>query len=79
MHEIVPCDALMLDRQIVREVSQALLADHDLDDDLFARAQAELGNGVLSEVITLIGYYELLAMSLRVWRTPLPEGTRREF
>ena len=42
--------------------------------ELFARGEAEFGPGGLSELITLVGYYELLALSLRVWRTPLPPG-----
>jgi hypothetical protein len=25
------------------------------------------------ELITLTGYYDLLALALRVWRTPLPD------
>jgi 4-carboxymuconolactone decarboxylase len=64
---------------VVREVAVALLRDGDLGDELFAAAQAELGSALLAELITLVGYYELLATSMRVWRTPLPAGVAEVF
>jgi hypothetical protein len=51
----------------------------DLDDELFDQAQTQFGPGGLSELLTLVGYYELLALSLRVWRTPLPDGAEGVF
>jgi alkylhydroperoxidase/carboxymuconolactone decarboxylase family protein YurZ len=59
---------------IVRQVTRTLLSARDLDDDLFNRTEADLGPAQLNELITLVGYYDLLALSLRVWRTPLPAG-----
>lgn len=49
-----------------------LLETRDLSDSVFARASEELGHALLFEVVTLVGYYELLDLSMRVWRTPLP-------
>ncbi len=60
-------------------VARALTADGDLDDELFAQAEHELGTALLNDVITLVGYYDLLALSLRVWRTPLPPGVESAF
>jgi hypothetical protein len=31
------------------------------------------------DLIALVGYYDLLALSLRVWRTPLPDGAEAPF
>lgn len=65
--------------QLIRRVVQALLNARDVDDALFAQAQAEFGERGLMEVVALVGYYELLALSLRVWRTPLPGGAALAF
>jgi 4-carboxymuconolactone decarboxylase len=62
------------DESIARAVSQAVVADGDLSDELFGRAEAQLGTATLADLLTLVGYYTLVATSLRVWRTPLPPG-----
>jgi len=51
-----------------------LLSTGDLDDDAWAAAHAVLGDAGLVELTTLVGYYELLARQLRVFRVPLPDG-----
>lgn len=53
---------------------RALVTRADLDDEEFAAAIGALGIEQLAELVTLVGYYDLLALSLRVWRTPLPSG-----
>lgn len=58
----------------LRKVVRALVAERDLDDELYARALADLGAERLYELLVLVGYYDTLALSLRVFRTPLPEG-----
>lgn len=55
-------------------VVHALLASRDLDDECFAAARDHLDERALMELITLVGYYELLSLQLTVWRTPLPNG-----
>lgn len=60
------------EESLVRELARTLLRERDLDDAAFARAEQALGTRVLMELIALVGYYDLLALSLRVWRTPLP-------
>ena len=52
----------------------ALLRDRDLSDDLLEQLRNHLTVPECIELITLIGYYDLLDLSLRVWRTPLPSG-----
>ena len=63
----------------VLDATRALARMGDLDDEAFAAAQSALGREVLAELVVLVGYYDLLALSLRVWRTPLPAGETPPF
>ncbi len=49
-------------------VVQALLAGHTLDDELYAGALGALGEPGLAAVVWLVGYYEMLATALAVFR-----------
>lgn len=60
--------------RLVRRAILALCRERDLDDNLYAAVEEAIGREQLDEVVTLVGYYDLLALSLQVWRTPLPEG-----
>lgn len=51
----------------------ALLDHRDLDDAQFEQARDVLGLEGLVELVTLTGYYDLLALSLRAFRVPLPD------
>ena len=64
---------------LVRDLVRTLVRERDLDDPAFAAASKMLGERVLMDLIALVGYYELLALSLRVWRTPLPAGSESPF
>ncbi len=65
--------------RLVRRAVTALCRTGDLDDALHADLADALGRYQLAELITLAGYYDLLALSLRVWRTPLPSGETEPF
>lgn len=54
--------------------TRELLHTGDLDDDAWAAAHAVLGDAGLVELTTLVGYYELLARQMRVFRVPVPHG-----
>lgn len=58
----------------VLQATRTLLSAGDLDDGQYAAARAVLGDAGLVELTTLVGYYALLAMQLRVFRVALPEG-----
>jgi 4-carboxymuconolactone decarboxylase len=62
--------------RLVRELTRDLLTRRDLTDDQVEAAQAALGVEGACELLFLVGYYDLLALSLRVWRTPLPRAAR---
>jgi 4-carboxymuconolactone decarboxylase len=49
-----------------------LLTVGDVDDDAWASAVESLGEAGAVELTTLVGYYSLLAMQMRVLRVPLP-------
>jgi 4-carboxymuconolactone decarboxylase len=64
---------------LVWRVVTTLVRECDLDDSQFAEAQAAFGDAGIVDLIALVGHYELLSRSLRVWRTPLPEGAEDKF
>ena len=54
----------------VLRVSRALLEQGDLDDAAYADAVSVLGEAGLIELSTVIGYYSLVALQLRLFRVP---------
>jgi 4-carboxymuconolactone decarboxylase len=70
--------ASFTDRErVVLATVRALVSERDLDDATYDEAQRHLGRTTLADLITLVGYYDLLALSMRAWRAPLPEGETR--
>lgn len=65
--------------QVIWRVTHALVHEGDLDDALFAAAAPVLGLPTLVDLVMLVGYYQMLARSLRVWRTPMPAGVEPTF
>lgn len=63
--------------QTVLAATRALVTERDLDDATYDIALSQLGRTTLADLITLVGYYDLLALSLRTWRVPLPPGEPR--
>lgn len=55
----------------------ALVSDGDVPDDELNEFIGHLGTTAAVELIFLVGYYEMLARSLRVWRVRPPLGMRR--
>ena len=60
---------------VVARTVAALVARGDLDDAEYRQAVEEVGTAGLFELLTLVGYYATLALQLRVFRVPAPEGT----
>jgi 4-carboxymuconolactone decarboxylase len=79
LHDGAPVTTLDDTETLVRELVRTLVRERDLDDRTYTAASAKLGRRELMELIALVGYYDLLALSLRVWRTPLPAGTPPAF
>jgi len=53
-----------------------MLDDEDLSDSTFAELRSLLGDPQILELTALVGYYSLLALQLRVFRTPMPQDDR---
>jgi 4-carboxymuconolactone decarboxylase len=68
-----PREALIID------TVRAIFRDHRLSDDLYARAEAELGRKALVEVVVLAGYYGLIGYVLNVFEADLPAGATPPF
>ncbi len=49
-----------------------MLRAGDLDDEAYAAGVAGLGEAGLFELVTLVGYYRLAALQLRVFRIDPP-------
>lgn len=59
---------------MVVRAARALVAAGDLDDALYGEALEALGETHLFELVALVGYYAALALQLRVFRVPAPDG-----
>jgi 4-carboxymuconolactone decarboxylase len=60
--------------RLVRRLTRDLLTSRDLTDEQVEAAKDALGVDGACELLFLVGYYDLLALSMRVWRTPLPQA-----
>lgn len=87
----VPADAVETIRQdlpfvladarmaLVAEVVGALVKTSRLPDPLYARAIDGLGERGLVDLLGVMGYYTLVALTLNVFAPPIPGGAPRPF
>lgn len=61
--------------QLVAATAIAVAVRADLTDDEYAAARDGLADSVLYELLTLVGYYQLIALHLRVYRIVPPAAT----
>jgi 4-carboxymuconolactone decarboxylase len=59
---------------VVARTAAALVVRGDLDDAEYLEAVEVVGTAGLFELLTLVGYYATLALQLRVFRVPAPDG-----
>jgi alkylhydroperoxidase family enzyme len=64
---------------LLREVVRKLVCERGLDDATFAAAVATFGEAKLMDIVAIVSYYDLVALSLAVWRPPLPPGATPPF
>lgn len=67
------------DEQLILRATRALVSERGLDAALAQECEDRLGSSTLVELVVLVGYYQTLALMLRTFQTPLPEGTGRTF
>lgn len=58
--------------RLVATTTSALAGPADLTDEQYELAVAGLGEALLFELTTLVGYYSLLALQLRIFRVGVP-------
>ena len=61
------------------EIASALLTTHRLDEDLYNRAKKHFSESVLIELVTIIGYYCQVSLTLNAFEVPLREGMEDPF
>jgi len=59
----------------IRQLRAQQMLRGDLDDAEYQEAVGQIGTAGLFELLTLVGYYAALALQLRVFRVPAPDGT----
>ena len=62
------------DDAAVFAAASELAASGRISDEVFARAEAALGRPSLVELVGLVGYYTMVAMTLNAFEVPAPEG-----
>jgi 4-carboxymuconolactone decarboxylase len=64
---------------VVVQVATELNAFNSVSDATYADALARLGERTLVELVALVGYYTMVAMTLNAHEIPLPEGVAPAF
>jgi 4-carboxymuconolactone decarboxylase len=62
------------DEEVVYSFTTELLENHGVTDALFERATQAFGERGVADLIAVTGYYVLVAMTVNVDRTPIPNG-----
>lgn len=73
------CMSFSAAERLTREVTSSLVRFRDLGDGLYAQAVELLGVAVVADLVVLVGFYWYTAMTLQVFRVPLPEGAQPVF
>ena len=74
-----PIDGLRPREAVIVDTVRMLLREHRLTDEQFARADTELGRAALIELVTLAGYYGMIAGILNAFEMDLPPGAIAAF
>ncbi|MCC7227317.1 MAG: carboxymuconolactone decarboxylase family protein [Burkholderiaceae bacterium] len=62
------------DEEVTYDVCMTMTREHEISDELFARAREVLGEQQLVDLIAVSGTYVTIAMLLSLGREPIPEG-----
>ncbi len=71
-------DSLAPREAVIVDTVRSLFREHRLTDEQYARAEAELGHPALLELVTLAGYYGMVAFILNAFEVDLPSGAARD-
>ena len=67
-------DHMAEDEEIAYDMCTELDSNHGVSDATYARALSKFGEQGIVDIVSLHGYYTLIAMVLNTARTPLPAG-----
>lgn len=67
------------DQRLVYDFCRGLLANKRVGDETYGKIRELLGEQGLVDLISLLGYYGLVSMTLNVFEVPLPEGIEAPF
>jgi 4-carboxymuconolactone decarboxylase len=67
------------DERAIYDFVQELYKTRRVSDRTYKRVHAFLGDAAMVELVGILGYYGLVAMTLDVFRVALPEGTTPPF
>lgn len=59
---------------VVYAVSRAIYRDKEIPDDTYREAIAVLGQEKTIDLVAILGFYTMVAMTLNAFNAPLPEG-----
>jgi 4-carboxymuconolactone decarboxylase len=65
--------------EVAYRFCRELLTHRRVGADTYAAARERFGESGVMELVTLLGYYTLVSMTLNVFEVPLPEGQAPEF
>jgi len=72
-------DLLNPRERLIVQVVQSLCATLGVPDEMYQRAIKELGTPYVVELITLVGFYKMIALILIGFEVDLPEGASQPF
>jgi 4-carboxymuconolactone decarboxylase len=67
------------DERLVHELATELLRTRDVSAATYARGEAMLGRQALVELIGILGYYQLISMTIKAFRVAVPPGEAEPF
>jgi 4-carboxymuconolactone decarboxylase len=68
-----------LDEQAIYRFSSELLETRAVTDEVYARAMEQIGEPGMVELVGLLGYYGLIAMTIKAFRVPTQPGQPEPF
>ncbi|MFM1816127.1 MAG: hypothetical protein RLZ98_2822 [Pseudomonadota bacterium] len=64
------------DERAVYDITHELIAYHTLSEATYARGLALFGEEVLVELVSAVGFYVMVAMTLNTFEAPVPGGAK---
>lgn len=59
-------------QEVVHDVARAAHEERDVNDALYARTVAVIGEAALVDLVGLLGYYTLISLTINVFKVPPP-------